>query len=43
MGNHVETLRWNGSAIEMIDQRILPHRIEYIACDFCAKCRQGHS
>lgn len=33
MGNHVETLRWNGSAIEMIDQRILPHRIEYIACD----------
>ena len=33
MGNHVETLRWNGSAIEMIDQRILPHRIEYVTCD----------
>lgn len=33
MGNQVETLRWNGKAIEMIDQRILPHRIEYVACD----------
>lgn len=33
MGNHVETLRWNGNAIEMIDQRILPHRIVYVACD----------
>ena len=33
MGNRVETLRWNGKAIEMIDQRILPHRIEYLACD----------
>ena len=32
MGNPVETLRWNGNAIEMIDQRILPHRIEYLAC-----------
>lgn len=32
MANHVETLRWNGNAIEMIDQRILPHRIEYVAC-----------
>ena len=33
MGNRVETLRWNGRAIEMIDQRILPHRIEYVACN----------
>ena len=33
MGNHVETLRWNGTAIDMIDQRMLPHRIEYVACD----------
>lgn len=32
MANHVETLRWNGNAIEMIDQRILPHRIEYVEC-----------
>lgn len=33
MGNHVETLHWNGNAIEMIDQRLLPHRIVYVACD----------
>ena len=33
MTHHVETLRWNDNAIEMIDQRILPHRIEYVACD----------
>ncbi len=33
MVKHVETLHWNGSAIEMIDQRILPHHIEYITCD----------
>ena len=29
----VRTLRWNGKAIEMIDQRLLPHHIEYVACD----------
>ena len=29
----VRTLRWNGNTIEMIDQRLLPHRIEYVACD----------
>lgn len=33
MGNHVETLRWNGSQIEMIDQRLLPKQIEYPAYD----------
>lgn len=33
MGNQVQTLRWNGNAIEMIDQRKLPHRIEYVSCD----------
>lgn len=29
----VQTLRWNGSQIEMIDQRLLPFGIEYVACD----------
>lgn len=33
MGSHVETLRWNGSKIEMIDQRLLPKQIEYPAYD----------
>ena len=33
MGNHVETLRWNGSQIEMIDQRLLPQQIAYPAYD----------
>lgn len=31
--NQVQTLRWNGSQIEMIDQRRLPTEIHYIACD----------
>lgn len=29
----VETLRWRNGCIEMIDQRILPARFEYVACD----------
>ncbi len=33
MGNHVETLRWNGSQIEMIVQRLLPQQIAYPAYD----------
>ncbi len=36
MGNHVETLRWNGSQIEMIDQRLLPQQIAYPAYDSAA-------
>lgn len=31
-GLRVETLRWRSDCIEMIDQRLLPHRIEYVAC-----------
>ena len=30
---HVETLRWNGREIEMIDQRLLPARKKYVACN----------
>ena len=29
----VQTLRWNGKQIELIDQRLLPFRTEYVACD----------
>ena len=28
----VETLRWTGKALELLDQRVLPQRIEYLAC-----------
>ncbi len=33
MASSVETLRWNGHAIEMIDQRLLPHQIQYCSYD----------
>ncbi|MES2771689.1 MAG: S-methyl-5-thioribose-1-phosphate isomerase [Pseudomonadota bacterium] len=32
----VETLRWRAGRLEMIDQRILPARFEYVACDSAA-------
>jgi len=28
----VETLRWTGDRLELIDQRLLPQRFEYVAC-----------
>ena len=28
----VQTLRWTGEALELLDQRALPERIEYISC-----------
>ncbi len=31
-GLRVETLRWHTDRVEMIDQRLLPHRFEYFAC-----------
>lgn len=37
----VETLRWRGNRIEMVDQRILPARFEYIAYDSAAGVAQG--
>lgn len=30
--NAVQTLRWNGSTLDLIDQRLLPDRVEYVAC-----------
>ncbi len=28
----VETLRWSGDALELLDQRLLPERTEYVTC-----------
>jgi methylthioribose-1-phosphate isomerase len=28
----VDTLRWSGDALELLDQRVLPERLEYVAC-----------
>ena len=28
----IQTLRWNGDRLEMIDQRLLPDRVEYLIC-----------
>lgn len=33
---HVDTLRWRDGRLELIDQRILPARFEYVACDSAA-------
>jgi methylthioribose-1-phosphate isomerase len=33
----VETLRWRDGRIEMIDQRLLPSRFEYVACGSAAE------
>ena len=28
----VEALRWNGDSLDLLDQRKLPERIEYVTC-----------
>ena len=33
----VETLRWRRDRIELIDQRTLPQRVEYVACTTAAE------
>jgi methylthioribose-1-phosphate isomerase len=35
--NPVETLRWRGDRLELIDQRLLPQRFEYVACSDAAE------
>jgi methylthioribose-1-phosphate isomerase len=35
--NAVETLRWRGVRLELIDQRLLPQRAEYVACHNAAE------
>lgn len=37
----VETLRWQDNRLELIDQRVLPARFEYIAYDSAASVAQG--
>jgi len=33
----VQALRWTGSSLELLDQRLLPDRIEYVACRSAAQ------
>jgi len=37
----VETMRWKDGALEMIDQRVLPGRIEYVRYDSAAGVAEG--
>ncbi len=41
MARPVETLRWAGDRLELIDQRLLPQRVEYVACDDGRGGRRG--
>ena len=38
---NVETLRWNNGALEMIDQRVLPARFEYLSYGSAATVAEG--
>jgi methylthioribose-1-phosphate isomerase len=37
----VDTLRWRDGALELIDQRILPQRFEYVRCQSAAEVAQA--
>jgi methylthioribose-1-phosphate isomerase len=37
VGRAVETLRWAGERLELIDQRLLPQRVEYAVCRTAAE------
>jgi methylthioribose-1-phosphate isomerase len=39
--NAVQTLRWTGGRLEMIDQRVLPARFEYLAYQSAAEVAEG--
>jgi len=41
IGSDVETLRWKNGHLEMIDQRVLPARFEYISYDSAAGVADG--
>ena len=30
--DHVRPIRWTGAALELLDQRVLPFTVEYLAC-----------
>jgi methylthioribose-1-phosphate isomerase len=37
----VATMRWTGAALELLDQRLLPGRIEYLSCRSAAEVAQA--
>jgi len=37
----VETLRWHGRRLELIDQRALPARLEYVSCTSAAEVAEA--
>src|SRR5437879_12698584 len=37
----VETLRWRGARLELIDQRALPARLEYVSCTNAAEVAEA--
>src|SRR6266446_4853991 len=37
----VETLRWRGARLELIDQRALPARLEYVSCTSAAEVAEA--
>lgn len=37
----VQTMRWRGHALELLDQRLLPERTEYVACRTAAEVAQA--
>src|SRR5882724_5483377 len=39
--NPVETLRWDGRRLELIDQRALPARLEYVSCTNAAEVAEA--
>jgi len=41
IGSDVETLKWKDGRLEMIDQRVLPARFEYLAYDSAASVADG--
>ena len=41
IGSNVETLRWKDGHLEMIDQRVLPARFEYISYDSATGVADG--
>ncbi len=41
MNNSIQTMRWADGKFEMIDQRILPNRFEYISYDSAQSVAEG--
>jgi methylthioribose-1-phosphate isomerase len=39
--NKINTLRWVNGTLELLDQRALPHRVDYLRCDCAAAVAQG--